>query len=92
MPVSVNGGRRPVWSRDGRRLYYWEEQRMVEAVVSTVPSPRVVSRTTLFSGPYADDYDIAADGRFLMIEAERSGVSLVAVPGWRKELRRLTAR
>ncbi len=92
VPVSVNGGRRPVWSRDGRRLYYWEEQRMVEAVVSTVPSPRVVSRTTLFSGPYADDYDIAADGRFLMIEAERSGVSLVAVPGWRKELRRLTAR
>jgi hypothetical protein len=92
VPVSVNGGRRAVWSHDGRRLYYWEDQRLVEAVVATTPSPRVLSRSTLFSGTFADDYDVTPDGRFLMIEMERSGVVLVAVPDWRRELRRLTAR
>jgi len=90
--ISVGGGRRPVWSRDGRRLYYWEDQRLVEAVVTTTPSPRVLSRSTLFSGTFADDYDVTPDGRFLMIEMERSGVVLVAVPQWRTELRRLTRR
>ena len=92
VPVSVNGGRRPVWSRDGRRLYYWQDQQLVEAVVTTTPRPQVISRTTLFSGSFSDDFDVAADGRFLLVESERFGVSLVAVPGWRAELRRLTGR
>ncbi len=90
--VSVNGGRRAGWSPDGRRLYYWEGDRLIEASVVLEPSPRVLSRAALFSGPYADDYEVAADGRFLMIESERSGVSLVAVPQWRAELRRLVGR
>ncbi len=90
--VSVNGGRRAIWSRDGRRLYYWEGQRLIEAALVLDPTPRVLSRTVLFSGPYGDDFDVAADGRFLMIESERSGVSLVAVPEWRAELRRLIGR
>jgi Tol biopolymer transport system component len=90
--VSVNGGRRPVWSRDGRRLYYLEADRMVEATLAMNPGPRVESRTVLFSGRYMDDFDVAPDGRFLMIETESSGVSLVAVPHWRAELKRLTSR
>ncbi|MGQ0764986.1 MAG: protein kinase domain-containing protein [Gemmatimonadota bacterium] len=90
--VSVNGGRRPIWSRDGKRLYYWEGERMTEAGLATDPNPRVLSRIALFSGRYVDDFDVAADGRFLMIEAEWSGVSLVAIPNWRAELNRLTAR
>jgi hypothetical protein len=43
-------------------------------------------------GRYEDDYDVSNDGtRFLMITAETSGLSLVVVPNWRTELRRLTA-
>ena len=38
------------------------------------------SRVGLFSGRYLDDFAVAPDGRFLMIEAENSGVGLVAVP------------
>jgi hypothetical protein len=38
------------------------------------------------------DFDVAKDGRFLMIESATSGVSLVVVPNWRTELRRLTPR
>jgi hypothetical protein len=65
---------------------------MVEAVVVLDPQPRVVSRTVLFSGAFGDDFDVTADGRFLMIASEASGVDVVVIPQWRAELRRLTAR
>ena len=34
----------------------------------------------------------APDGRFLMIESESAGPTLVVIPNWRTELRQLTAR
>ncbi|HEX6315544.1 MAG TPA: hypothetical protein VFZ73_11820 [Gemmatimonadaceae bacterium] len=86
--VSVNGGRHPVWSRDGKRLYYWEGDRMIEATLAMEPTPRVVSRVALFNGRFMEDFDVVPDGRFLMIETEASGVELVAVPQWRAELKR----
>ena len=50
--VSVNGGRKAVWSRDGQRLYYFEEDRIVEASLVLDANPRLVSRVVLFSGRY----------------------------------------
>ncbi len=89
--ISVYGGRRPVWARDVKQIFYWEENRLVAATLSLDPEPRVVSRTALFEGRYEDDYDVSLDGtRFLMIESDTSGLSLVVVPNWRTELRRLT--
>jgi serine/threonine-protein kinase len=98
--VSVDGGGPPVWSRDGREIFYREGARrginlsvggrMIAAAVAFDPEPRVVSRTALFSGQYLPDYDVSADGkRFLMVESQASGVSLVVIPNWRTELRRL---
>jgi len=90
--ISVAGGRRPIWGHDGKQLYYWEGNRLISATLSFGPAPTVVSRTPLFSGRYEDDFDVSNDGtRFLMIESETSGLSLVAVPDWRSDLRRLTA-
>ena len=38
------------------------------------------------------DFDISKDGtRFLMIESETAGLSLVVLPDWRSELRQLTS-
>jgi eukaryotic-like serine/threonine-protein kinase len=89
--VSVAGGRRPIWDADGKQLYYWEGNRLVSARLSFGGAPAVLSRTPLFSGRYEDDFDVAPDGtRFLMIQTESSGLSLVVVPHWRTELRRLT--
>ena len=88
--ISTNGGQRPIWSADGRQLFYWEGNRMIAAALAWEPAPRVVSRQTLFEGRYEQDYDVARDGRFLMIESETSGLTLVVVPNWRTELRRLT--
>ncbi|MGQ0538156.1 MAG: TolB family protein, partial [Gemmatimonadaceae bacterium] len=90
--ISVNGGRRPVWAADGKQVFYWEGSRLLAATLSFDPDPRTTSRTPLFQGRYEDEYDVTPDGkRFLMIESETSGLSLVVVPNWRTELRRLTA-
>ena len=64
---------------------------MIMATLARDPTLRVVSRTTLFEGRYDDDFDVAKDGRFLMIESDTSGASLVVIPNWRTELRRLTS-
>jgi Tol biopolymer transport system component/tRNA A-37 threonylcarbamoyl transferase component Bud32 len=90
--ISVNGGQRPVWAHDGRQVFYWQGNRMVSATLAFDPAPRVVSRASLFEGDYEDVFDVAKDGRFLLIESATSGVSLVVVPNWRTDLRRLTAR
>jgi hypothetical protein len=89
--ISVNGGRRPIWDHDGKQLYYWEGSGLVSASLTFGPMPVVVSRTSLFAGRFEDDFDVAKDGRFIMIQSETSGTGLVVIPNWRTELRRLTA-
>ena len=89
--VSVDGGRKPVWSRDGSHVYYWEGSRLMSALIARDPAPRVVSREGLFNGRYELDFDVSQDGRFLMIESQTSGLGIVVVPNWRSELRRLTS-
>ncbi|MGH7618577.1 MAG: hypothetical protein ACREPM_15265, partial [Gemmatimonadaceae bacterium] len=91
--ISTGGGLRPIWSPDGNRIYYWEGTRMMAATVAREPSMHVTSREPLFDGRYELDFDVSHDGtRFLMIESQSSGVSLVVIPNWRTELRRLTSK
>ena len=90
--ISVGGGRRAIWAPDGRRLFFWEGSRLMEATLVRDPGLRVVSREALFEGRYEADYDVSRDGtRFLMIEAASSGLRLVVVPHWLTELRQRTA-
>ena len=53
LQVSQNGGGEPMWSRDGRELFYRSgggpEPRMVAAVVEAGPMLRIRSRQELFS-------------------------------------------
>ncbi len=89
--ISTDGGRRPVWSPDGNKLYYWENEKLVVASLARDPALRVVSRKLLFDGHYLTEYDVAHDGtRFLMIKTETSGLNLVVIPNWLTELRELT--
>ena len=90
--ISVEGGQHPLWGKDGRHLYYWEGSRLVSATVTLDPAPRIVSREPLFEGRYELSFDVSKDGsRFLMIESGTAGLSVVVVPNWRTEFRRLTA-
>ncbi len=72
--VSRNGGYEPLWSRDGRELFYWQGNAMMAVAVQTDESFTFSTPVQLFSGRYltvpSDDarsYDVARDGRFLMI-------------------------
>ena len=90
--VSVAGGLRPIWSPDGKKLYYWEGTKLMSATLARDPALRVESRKALFNGHYEVDYDISHDGtRFLMIESDSAGLNLVVIPNWLTELRQLTA-
>jgi serine/threonine-protein kinase len=91
--VSAGGGARAVWDPDGKRLYYaTADGQMMSATLALDAQPRVVSRAALFRGDYyTAEFDVAADGSFLMIENSRFGRSLVVVPDWRTHLRQVVS-
>ena len=94
--VSLNGGSEPLWSRDGRELFYTGAANSLTAArVELTPTFRVISRTPLFDrGPYnresigAPFYDVAPDGkRFIMTRVRgESTERLVVVLNWFQEL------
>jgi Tol biopolymer transport system component len=97
-PISTEGGMDPVWSADGREIFFRNGSAMMGVSVSTAPEFRVGVPELLFQRPYnyrnGRNYDVAPDGKhFVMIDAagvtgaERSRVDVVL--GWFQELERL---
>lgn len=90
-PVSPDGGRSPRWSSDSRTIYYRNGDDMMAAKVSTGPGGAPRSPKKLFSGPYQPDFDIASDGRFLMIKEPASPPlperRIIVVLNWFQELK-----
>ena len=91
--VSAGGGGLPVWSRDGRTLYYPQANRMVATTLSFVPEPAVTGRRILFEGDYALDdalhapFDVGPDGTFILVRPVRE-VRTVVIRGFRSEMRK----
>ena len=76
-PVSTNGGTHVRWSRDGRELFYRNGDEFIAVPVSTRPTFTAGRPVLLFRGRYSygagmglPTYDVAPDGRFLMIKNE----------------------
>jgi len=92
--ISLDGGQRPVWDRDGKRLYYFQGGSIVQASLVREATLRVLSREVVVKGPFANEFDVSPDGsRFLVIEPDEMGSTLVVVPNWSSELiRMMTAR
>jgi len=74
VPISIDGGVEPVWSRDGRRLYYRSGSSVMAAEIdpgarSRTGAPHRVADGTFQPGAMAGlpNYDVARDGRLLMI-------------------------
>ena len=95
--VSADGGVDPVWSRDGRELFYRSGARLLSAKVAVgADGLRVETPRVLFEGGFVRDssegiryYDAAADGRLLMLESVGDAtVSVVLVRHWVEELAR----
>jgi serine/threonine-protein kinase len=89
--ISTKGGWGPLWSRDGRELYYRSGDKMMAVEVETEPNFKAGSPKELFSGVYGRGYDVAPDGRFVMITREEDDESsnLIVVLNWFEELKKL---
>jgi eukaryotic-like serine/threonine-protein kinase len=88
--ISSRGGSDPVWAKSGRELYYLEGRNMmaVPVPVQTTPVFRVGPATKLFEshagGVFPNvSYDVAADGRFLMIKGGTPSLVVQVVLNWR---------
>jgi serine/threonine-protein kinase len=93
--VSTEGGEEPLWSKDGRELFYRNGPRWMAAEVTTQPQFRAGTPRMLFEGPYLNvagvSYDVAADGRFLMLEEnykQPPTTQLQAIFNWSEEVKR----
>jgi serine/threonine-protein kinase len=90
--ASVGGGSSPVWSRDGRQLFYRNGDAVMSVAVGSGPRPSLSTPRLLFRGQFEEparpdwsrNYDVAPDGRFLMIRQTYTPLprELVVVLGW----------
>ena len=93
--MSTDGGVEPVWSRDGRQLFYWNQDQLYVVNVSPGDAFEPQTPTALFGGTYYrtatghPSYDTASDGRFLMVKPEeQASVSEInVVQNWFQELK-----
>ena len=97
--VSLAGGAQPVWSPDGRRLYYLAGRSLLSATLGFTPSFTVVARDTVLDDVLNDpvpptsvnhaNFDVAPDGKtFVFLRASEQAESrVVFVHDWKYELR-----
>ncbi len=91
--ISASGGGEPIWSRDGKTIYYRAGTSEIAARLATTPSLRVLSRDTVvfrtglfIGGGVMKGADISRDGRLLGLVTNKDDFQLVVVPNWRVEL------
>jgi Tol biopolymer transport system component len=99
--VSEGNGARPLWSRDGSRLYYGYTESadgrgaLVAAQLKTIGnSVEVVKRDRVVALPQAGLFDVAPDGKHVLtLQQSDSRVQLVVTTNWIPQLRaRLAAK
>ena len=66
--ISMDGGKYPRWSADGRTMFYQRGQAMMSVTVRTGSGFAFDPPVRIFGGPYSQDWDLARDGRFLMVK------------------------
>jgi dipeptidyl aminopeptidase/acylaminoacyl peptidase len=98
--ISIDGGTGPVWSRDGRELFYRAGDDLMSVQVrSTDPlvlgDRKKLMDVSAFEPGYFHDFDVSADGqKFLFIRAEPESrpTRLDLILNWLPELERTVAK
>jgi hypothetical protein len=95
--VSTEGGVHPIWSFDGRELFYRQGPSLMAVAVDMTrgfraETPRLLFDASAYTGAGGDtSFDVAPDGqRFVMIRGEDPSVSrqIVIVHNWFDEVKR----
>jgi Tol biopolymer transport system component len=95
--ASTDGGASPIWARDGKQLFYRNGNRVMAVDITADQTFTSGTPKLLFEGPYhwsttiSTDYDVAPDGRFLMIKPTEQGQAVTqinVVLNWFEELKR----
>jgi serine/threonine-protein kinase len=97
--ISTSGGTEPVWSRDGRELFYLDGDAMRAVEVRTSPTFSAGAPRLLYEGRFIQSpngvasYDVSADGqRFLRVQPLHSDPpthEIQVTMNWFEELKRL---
>ncbi len=95
IPVSTGGGAEPAWARTGREILYRNGNQMLSVSFTAAPTPVLGPPQIVFERPFAAsslgvaNYDVAPDGRFIMIAGDRTArpIELAAVVNWLEELK-----
>jgi serine/threonine protein kinase/Tol biopolymer transport system component len=92
-PISTKGGDFPVWSRDGRELYFIGADRKLMAVEVKGNGKRFQPGVAkpLFEVAAHRQFDVSKDGRFLIqvpIEQSSASVPLTIVTNWQAGLKK----
>ena len=96
--ISVERGQEPVWSKDGRELFYRNGDKMMavpieadSAFVFGQPRPLFEARYELPDNRIGPAYDVSSDGRFLMLRrvGEERSMEIRVVLNFDEELKRL---
>jgi Tol biopolymer transport system component len=90
LQVSDRGGASPAWGPDSRHLYFGQGNVLSVAELRTSPTLAVVDRHVLAQLPYTcEDFDVAPDGKSVVVVAPESGQSDVIVSlHWTDDVRR----
>jgi len=90
--VSNGGGKSPIWGTEGNELSYRNGDKMMLATITIRPTFSATSSRVVFElPPRVGQYDVARDGRFLMIQNQGQGSvdALNVIVNWFEELKRL---
>jgi serine/threonine protein kinase/Tol biopolymer transport system component len=98
--ISLNGGSGPIWSSDGRELFYRAGDDLMSVTVNTTGALTISNRQKLidltgYDSGYFHDFDVSADGqRFLLIYTEPAlrPHRLDVIFDWVSELKAKTGR
>jgi hypothetical protein len=99
VPVSIDRGTAPVWSRDGRTLYFRSDQHIMSASITETPSLSVTRRDSLFSMSMVSDglnLDVMPGGRGFVTVLGRDARSdspfrLAVISNWQSQFAKPTA-
>jgi eukaryotic-like serine/threonine-protein kinase len=93
--VSINGGSMPVWSRDGRELFFIAADRRMMAVPigKTAGGLEIGTPKALFDSKIVPSsfsaFDVSKDGRFVIpVQDAATGLPMTLVTNWQAGLRK----